>query len=419
MFGRLFGGKAKEIEKKKKVTYEESKEVAQSNSHAERKALAKRTDVKPEVLYYLAEDKSPTVRRKVATNKKTPRQADLILARDTSDEVRCDLALKIGRLVPNISETESKKLQDLTFEVLDILAKDQLVKVRQIVAEEIKHADNIPAAIVERLAHDVELIVAAPILEYSPLLSDEILMEIIESGPALGALSAISKRSSVNPDISDAIVAAQDIPAVANLLANRNAQIREETLDEIVAGAASEESLHEPLVKRPLLSQKSMRKIAGFVSLSLLDILSDQHDLDQETEKEVRAKVKEGIQKKDAVTKEEDTAQVAAQQLVDGGGLTDENAIKMIKRGDRDLLIRAMAIKAEVPALIGRKIIDSKSGKTITALVWASGLSMRTAMEVQKKLANVTSSELINARDGVDYPLTEDEMSWYLDFFAD
>ncbi len=371
------------------------------------------------MLYYLAEDKSPTVRRKVATNKKTPRQADLILAKDTNDEVRCDLALKIGRLVPNITERDSKKLQDMTFEILDILAKDQLVKVRQIVAEEIKHADNIPQPIIERLAHDVELIVSAPILEYSPLLSDDILMEIIESGPALGALSAIAKRSSVDPDISDAIVAAQDIPAVANLLANKNAQIREETLDEIVAGAASEESLHEPLVKRPLLSQKSMRKIAGFVSLSLLDILSDQHELDRDTEKEVRTKVKEGLEKKDAVTKEEDTAQVAAQQLVDGGGLTDENAVKMIKRGDRDLLIRAMSIKADVPALIGRKIIDSKSGKTITALVWASGLSMRTAMEVQKKMANVQPDELINARDGVDYPLTEDEMSWYLDFFAD
>jgi hypothetical protein len=31
----------------------------------------------------------------------------------------------------------------------------------------------------------------------------------------------------------------------------------------------------------------------------------------------------------------------------------------------------------------------------------------------------VPPHEHINARGGTEYPLTEDEMSWYLDFFAD
>jgi len=190
MFGNLFG-KGKKVANKKEVTYEESKGLATSTSHAERKELAKRKDVKPEVLYFLAEDESPTVRRKVATNKNTPRQADVILSTDDNDEVRCDLALKIGRLVPNISETESEKLQELTFQVLETLANDNLTRVRQIVAEEIKRADNIPQNIIDQLAKDVELIVAAPILEYSPLLSDDDLMEIIQTGSTSGAISAI------------------------------------------------------------------------------------------------------------------------------------------------------------------------------------------------------------------------------------
>mgnify|MGYP006452596451 FL=1 len=133
MFGNLFG-KGRKVAKKKEVTYEESRDLATSTSHAERKELAKRKDVKPEVLYFLASDDSPTVRRKVATNKNTPRQADVILSTDDNDEVRCDLALKIGRLVPNISETESEKLQKMTFQVLETLASDQLTRIRQIVA---------------------------------------------------------------------------------------------------------------------------------------------------------------------------------------------------------------------------------------------------------------------------------------------
>ena len=49
--------------------------------------------------------------------------------------------------------------------MLDILARDQLPRVRQIVSEEIKHAINVPPGIIKRLSRDVEHIVAAPILE--------------------------------------------------------------------------------------------------------------------------------------------------------------------------------------------------------------------------------------------------------------
>ena len=108
-----------------------------------------------------------------------------------------------------------------------------------------------------------------------------------------------------------------------------------------------------------------------------------------------------------------------AQALIDSGKLNDNEVGKLIKKRQYDLVIRAMAIKAEVQPQIARKIVESKSGKTIVALVWASGLSMRTAMDVQKVVAKVPPSEHINARGGTEYPLTEDEMSWYLDFFAE
>jgi len=134
--------------------------------------------------------------------------------------------------------------------------------------------------------------------------------------------------------------------------------------------------------------------------------------------KKKSAPPKDGIEKHD-VTDDEEILQDKAKELVEAGGLTDAEVAKLIKKREYELLVRAMAIKAEVPPHIGHKIIESKSGKTITALVWASGLSMRTAMDVQKIVAKVPPSEHINARDGVDYPLTEDEMSWYLDFFAD
>ncbi|MFX5252870.1 DUF2336 domain-containing protein, partial [Acinetobacter baumannii] len=80
-------------------------------------------------------------------------------------------------------------------------------------------------------------------------------------------------------NVSDAVVATLDGPAVATLLANKSAQVREETLDTIIEHAASMENWHKPLVMRAELSLRAMRRIAGFVAASLIDELVDRHKL--------------------------------------------------------------------------------------------------------------------------------------------
>ena len=162
------------------------------------------------------------------------------------------------------------RARQLTLEVLDVLARDQLPRVRQIVAEEFKDCENVPLELVNLLARDDELIVCAPILEFSPLLTDDDLIEIIESSPVQGALGAISRRDGVHAPVVDAIVATADEAAVAALLSNRSAQIREETLDDIIDQAPTRPSWHEPLVERPNLLHRAVKRIAQFVTASLL-----------------------------------------------------------------------------------------------------------------------------------------------------
>src|SRR3546814_10474941 len=72
----------------KTLSYEESRELAQNGSDRTRADLAQRLDLRPEVLYFLADDPSTEVRRRIAANARTPRQADLILARYADEAVR-------------------------------------------------------------------------------------------------------------------------------------------------------------------------------------------------------------------------------------------------------------------------------------------------------------------------------------------
>jgi uncharacterized protein (DUF2336 family) len=422
--GKKEGGDARQsaVRRTDRVSYEQSKEIARHGTIKARRELAANSSTRPEVLYFLAEDKEPQVRREVASNSKTPRQADLILAKDVHDEVRCDLALKIARLVPEASAHESARLQEITFEVLEILAHDQLPRVRQILAEELKHSDVVPKKIVGRLARDVELVVAAPILEYSPLLSDEDLLEIIAAGPAQGGLSAIARRAKVSVPLSDAVVRANDIPAVAALLGNKNAQIREETLDQIIDTAErigdTGAEMHEPLARRPGLSQRALRRVAGFVASSVLHILQQRHDLDTETAQQIATKVKDRMVEEEKA-KEVNAAMEKARKLHEKGQVTDKGLAQAIAQGEREVIVHALALKTEMPLDIVRRIMVSRNGKTITALNWKAGLSMRTAVTLQRQICGVPQKNLVLAREGIGYPLSEDEMSWYLDFFAE
>lgn len=397
-------------------SYEEAKKAARHHDTKVRKQLAAREDVKPEILYFLAEDESPAVRRVIAANLTTPRQADRLLAQDVDAEVRCDLAHKIGRLVPHLSDQEKDSLQDLTFEIVELLANDQLPRVRQIIAEEIKHCGSVPRHIIRHLARDIEFIVCAPVLEYSPLLSDEDLLEIIDSGPVQGALSAISRRTPVNETVADAVGASTDTAAIATLLANPSAQIREETLDSIIDRAPNEESWHVPLVGRPELSVRAVRRIANFVALALLRVLEERNDLPKEVAGEVRQAVGQRIKRSgvDGVM----SAGFDAKNAFADNALDDESINAALDRGDRDFVSQALTLMANRPATVVQKVLASKNAKAVTALAWAAGLSMRTAIQIQLRVAKIPPSTVMNAKDGVDFPLTPDELQWHVDLFS-
>lgn len=417
MIGRLLGRPSLPQD----LSYEKARGALETRSLDLRRELSSRTDVEPEILYYLAGDDNVAVRRNVAANPTTPQHANRLLADDRDDEVRCELAAKIARIVPDLDPNEADRVRDLAIDVLEKLAADHLPRVRQIVAEEIKHSNRVPREVVQRLARDVESIVAAPVLEYSPLLSDQDLIEIVASGAASGALQAVARRRNVSAPVSDAVVATLDIPAVAALLVNPSAQIREEALDRIIENAEGIEDWHRPLVVRSDLSLRAVRRIAGFVALALLEILEQRTGLDIQTSAEIKKRVRERIQAEDL---SEDSAQRTTQakervaQALRAGHLDDEFVASAIEANDRTGVVHALAELAKVAPFAVERVLAARSGKGATALAWKAGLQMRTALKLQTLMLKLPAHEIVPARNGVDFPLTPDEMNWHLGYFG-
>lgn len=422
MFGamkRLFG-KADKLPEE--LSYTDARDLLEDQSAELRSDLAAREETQPEMLYYLASDPARDVRVKVAGNPSLPGQAFAGLCDDDEDEVRGELAHKIGRLIPNLSDDEAVSLREYAIEALEKLAEDQVPRVRQIIAEEIKDAINIPHEIIRKLANDLEISVAGPILEFSPLLSDTDLLEVIACGQVEGVLGSIAARQSVSSAVSDAVVATLDVSAVSTLLNNANAQIREDTLDFIIDNAQDVEAWHEPMTMRSELSLRALRRIAGFVAFSILADLSDRSDLDTETQAFLKKKVRSRIEEEETLeadlAKDADKTQADVERAHREGRLDAGYVADAIDRGQREVLVIAISLLSNVPTDSVENVLRSKDGKPITSIVWKAGLPMRVALDIQRLIAHVPPNAMVMAKNGVDFSLSEDEMKMQLGLFV-
>lgn len=401
------------------LTTQDEQKILEAGTDSERKQLAARADVRPEVLYFLANDSSVEVRKQIAKNPNTPPQADEKLKVDEDDEVRSELARKIGRLVPGLERDERSALRDKAVATLETLAQDQLPKVRAVIAEAIKSSDKVPKRIVDQLARDVEAIVCGPILQYSPLLNDDDLREIIAAGATGTALEAIANRPIISEDISADIAASLEIPAIAALLTNENAQIREDTLDQIITQAEKVENLHKPVALRPHLSIRAMKRVAGFVASALVHAMMDQSGLGEEQAEDILERVRDRLAGEKVGEDEEAKLAKAALDYFQRGMLNDKFVSDQIEENRRELLVQCLAVLGDLPSDIVRQIIHSKSGRAVAALAWKCDLSMRTAYELQTKFALVPTAQLLVGKDGDKYPIDANELEWHLSYFLD
>jgi uncharacterized protein (DUF2336 family) len=382
--------------------------------------LAGRTDADPDVLHYLAMHGAAPTRAAVAANPATTATTNRLLADDICEDVRAELAAKIGRLMPGLSERESSHIHALTIETLECLARDAAVRVRTILAESIRAMDCIPHDVVMTLARDLNAIVSAPILEYSPLLSSADLMEIIACGQVSEALAAIARRRPVDGNVSARLVQTLDVPAVAALLVNPDAQIRKETMDSIIDQAEEIGAWQMPLALRADLSARAVRRIAGLVGSSIIERLSARNDLSDATRsrlnKELRARLAEEQDLTEAGGERQSPADIVAAARAEGR-LDDWFVEQAAQRGQRELVVQALATLAQVDPATVRKILASGHAKPVVSLVWHAHLSMRVAFKIQTFLLKMPSHEVLPARAGIAFPLPREEMRWHLSYF--
>ena len=402
---------------------EQAMVIARSGDAAERRKLAARADMPPELLFFLAEDADDGVRRAVAKNPSTPRRADTFLARDPDETVRQSVAVRVALDVAGIGSERRSQHRKITLEVMETLALDAAEKVRSRLSNAVKDAASAPPEVIRRvievLARDTALEVAGPVLQHSPLLSDEFLIGIIKAPRNTGAVTAVSRRDGVSSRVSDAVAASGDDAAIAALLANDSAQIREATLDSLIDLAPSRPTWHAPLVARPKLSAGHVGKLARFVAMALVEELRKRTDLDDEASAQLADAMSKRIEEAGTRTTAT-TAEGTRALAMHGQGQLDEMALgEALTAGRRAFVIAALSVRSGLTEAVVHSMMSSGNAKAVTALSWKAGMSMEFAEQLQLRLAYIEPKDVLRATYGTRYPLEDEQLEWQIKMAAE
>jgi hypothetical protein len=155
-----------------------------------------------------------------------------------------------------------------------------------------------------------------------------------------------------------------------------------------------------------------MKRIATFVASSLVDMMITDNHLDNKQGEELLFKVRERISKEKPDSDDQRTLADQAADLFSRGVIDDEFIQNAIKNKQRELVIQALILMSNLPDKSVRTIITKKKGNLIVALAWKSELNMRTALQMQSDLAHVPPAEFMNAKNGVDFPMSNQQMEY-------
>ncbi len=310
------------------------------------------------------------------------------LLTDPSVETRAETAAKVAGEFGMGSLSAGER--EIAQEIFRVMAKDVELLVRETLSESIRDIPDVSSDIARVLAEDKSDSVALPILEFSKALSDEDLVDILETSKPIRQV-AIAQREEVSAVVSEAIVDKGNEDAVVALVSNSGADIAEPTFDKVVDKFGENERVQEPLVKREKLPITVAERLVAKVSSSLKEYLVTHHELSPEVASDLLLESRERAVVR-LLGDDEDQPDVGelVQQMDEHGRLTASIILRALCTGDLNFFEAALAHKADVALHNARVLIHDDGDLGLRALYEKAALPQRlfpaflSALEIAK-----------------------------------
>ena len=293
--------------------------------------------------------------------KSTIRQA----LQGTTAESRANAVQKLGRALRDIDLGEAERA--FATKLMDRICQDVSALVRRALSVTLQNSPNLPRHIALALINDIDSI-AVPILSSSSILSDQDLVDVLQSRAA-DKIRAIAQRKTISLHVSHAIVSFGDSAATARLAANDGALISQETAEMIAELHADDDLIREAALSRhdmpPSVISKLIERSADKIESNLKTYpgISDMRaaHLSKGTRERARSYV---IGK----AWPDDRVRDYCRALDKSGKLTPSLILRAAGRGDVRFAVVGLSLLAGQPVAKTRFMVFASAGLGIKAI---------------------------------------------------
>lgn len=240
--------------------------------------------------------------------------------------------------------------------ILEELAYSLERQVREGLARRIAEEERAPRQLVLRLSHD-EISVSQPLLQHSPVLTEDDLVEI-SSTRSQDHLLAISQRMEVGIRLSSILVTRGNDHVVHHLAKNPNANMSRETIDRVADRSKSCQQIQAALIDRKDVPREVLVDLLDHVSAKVKkDLINklDENYLD-ETVASMKLNICEG---------EKSRAGLHIEELHERHALNEQAILRFISNDEPVEFLLGLARLFSVDVKTARQIVDDKTGRAL------------------------------------------------------
>lgn len=315
------------------------------------------------------------------------------LLEDKSSHSRTEISAKIASSYGR--EVLNEKERQIAEQIFRLLLRDTEIKVRSSLADNLKESTIIPRDIVMSMAYDVQE-VSLPILEYSQVLDDSDLLDIIHATQENSRYLAISRRTNVSEVISGTLVNKGDDEVVGSLLNNSGAAISENIFTKIIDVHKENTLMIEAMTSRVHLPISVVEKLVNMVSSNIADSLKKKYKLpDESIQKEVeKNRESETLNLVRSARSHDDVGELI-NHLNDAGRLTPSMILSALCQGNFDFFESSLALLSNIQVENARKLIVDRGELGFRAIYNKSGLpdTMFPAVKLLLKIVRELDAE--------------------------
>ena len=317
------------------------------------------------------------------------------VANEHTRDSQLELLWRITDVFLNAPASYSQQQTNCFGEIMEQLAYDLEEQIRMELSRRMADVAFAPHGLIRRLAED-RIAVARPVLEQSPVLNEDDLVEIATRNGQQHCL-AVTKRTDIGGRLSSVLVAVGDDEVSESLALNRTAMLTPETAGRLARQAASSPRLRNALIDRDDVPREVLVRVLDEVSEKMRRAIDARPGgpgaavLDDATDA-VRATVEECPASR---------AERYIDDLARYGALSERTIVRLVHEDRPMEFLVGLARLCGMDVVAMENVLGDASGQTLIIVCRAMGFSLATFKTIAVSRMCAVSSDITEF-----YPLT-------------